>query len=151
MHNLRNGTKNEQVRNALDELTCYLEHPEGMNVVTSPTTMTTPPRAIRQPYTSTKYEDLSHDDNGYMYDQRQDVNSLPMTQGENSYIRHLFQIPLEELPCPQSLHGPTETTNRIEMTPAEYPFFVSNTNGAYATSLTSFSLILFVMCLLSFT
>lgn len=128
MHNLRNGTKNEQVRNALEELTCYLEHPDGVKLVTSPTTMTTPPKAIRQPFTSTEYEDedLTRDDiDPLMYDQQQDSNSLPVTQPEDPFIKHLFQIPMEELPCPQSLHGPTETTSRIEMTPADVPFFVT--------------------------
>lgn len=136
MHSLRNGTKNDQVRNALEELTCYLEHPDSVKLVTSPTTITIPPKAIRQPFTSNEYDDEdTDDDDGYVYDQQQDSNSLPVTQPEDPFIKHLFQIPVEELPCPQSLHGPTETTNRIEMTPAEYPFLVSYSNSGSGTIL----------------
>lgn len=137
MYKLRNETKNERVRNSLDELTCYLENSGDIKlrpaIVAATTTKVTtpPPKTIRQSFTPTEYEDeedpLDEDDE-YLYDQQENSsNSLPVTQQEDPYVRHLFQIPEEELPCPRSLHAPTETTNRIEGTPPpDFPFMLSS-------------------------
>lgn len=137
MYKLRNETKNDRVRNSLDELTCYLEDSPEIKVrqhIVAATTIkltTPPPKSIRQPYTPTDYddEDPTDDDDEYLYDQQESSsNSLPVTQQEDPFVKHLFQIPVEELPCPRSLHsGPTETTNRIEGTPPpDFPFMLTS-------------------------
>lgn len=145
MYKLRNETKNERVRNSLDELTCILENSEiKVHPAARPTTtkITTPqPKTIRQPFTPNDYEDEENpidDDEEYLYDQQENSsNSLPSTQKEDLFKKHLFQIAVEDLPCPRSLHAPTETTNRIEGTPPpDFPFMLSSnsrTNGGIST------------------
>lgn len=138
MYKLRNETKNERVRNSLDELTCYLDTPGEVKVrpvaiaATTTRITTPPPKTVRQPYTPTDYDDEEipvDDDEEYLYDQQENSsNSLPVTQQEDPFMKHLFQIPVEQLPCPKSLvHVPTETTNRIEGTPPpDFPFMLSS-------------------------
>lgn len=135
MYKLRNETKNERVRNSLDELTCYLENSDvKIHPAARPTTIkiTTPqPKTIRQPYTPNDYDDEENpidDEEEYLYDQQENSsNSLPSTQKEDQFVKHLFQIAMNDLPCPRSLHAPTETTNRIEGTPPpDFPFMLSS-------------------------
>lgn len=161
MYKLRNETKNERVRNSLDELTCYMENPNvKIHPAARPTTtkITTPhPKTIRQPYTPLDYdeENQNDDDDEYSYDQQENnSNSLPSTQKEDPSVKHLFQIAIEDLPCPRSLHAPTETTNRIEGTPPpDFPFMLSSNsrtntgNSAYPT----FSILSFVFLVILFT
>lgn len=165
MYKLRDETKNERVRNSLDELTCTLENIGEVKlrpaVVTATTTkLTTPqPKSIRKPFTPTDYDDEEgpmDDDEEYLYDQQENAsNSLPVTQQEDQFVRHLFQIPENELPCPSSLHGPTETTNRIEGTPPpDFPFMLSSnsrTNSAVHLRPVYITVTISVIALILFT
>lgn len=160
MYKLRNETKNERVRNSLDELTCYLENSDIKILPAATTTKVTTmaSKTIRQPFTPNDYDDEENplgDDEEYLYDQQENnSNTLAVTKQEDPFMKHLFQIAVNDLPCPQSLHAPTETTNRIEGTPPpDFPFMLSSnsrsrTNDGCTTSpILSFSALIFIALL----
>lgn len=142
MYKLRNETKNERVRNSLDELTCHLNNPDvKIHPAARPTTtkITTPePKTIHQPFSEYEEEENPIDeDDEYLYDQQENnSNSLPSTQKEDPSVKHLFQIAVEDLPCPRSLVAATETTHRIEGTPPpDFPFMLSSNRRANSGNL----------------
>lgn len=163
MYKLRNETKNERVRNSLEELTCHLENPD-IKIRPAATTVkvtTQASKTIRQPYTPNDYDDEENplgDDEEYLYDQQENnSNSLAVTQQEDPFMKHLFQIAVEDLPCPMSLHAPTETTNRIEGTPPpDFPFMLSSNsrsriNDASTSSMFSLSALILFTVFIIFT
>jgi hypothetical protein len=99
MYLLRNETPSEQIRNSLDELTCrlgaevpeYLDHDANDSV----DDITEPPHINSRGYG----EDLGG--RGYESDGRRGQSEA--STSEPSYLKHLFDIPQDQLPCPEDL------------------------------------------------
>ncbi|XP_067012002.2 connectin [Anabrus simplex] len=108
MYQLRNETPNEQVRNALEELTCILKEP--LDYEASPTADTTTESTVRDFVRDEPDEDLSYDDEDTLPEDDETATSLP------DYRRHLFQIPPQMLPCPEELHAAQDTTEQPYLT-----------------------------------
>ncbi|XP_044254376.1 connectin [Tribolium madens] len=122
LHNLRNETKNPSIRNTLDEITCYMESAgQSLAQGTLPSS-TTAPRAVDNQFPENAedykydYETVEYDND--IYDQQQDssLNYVTASGPKDPRKRHLFEIPLQELPCPQQEH-PTEAPRTLLHTP----------------------------------
>ncbi|XP_017779203.1 PREDICTED: connectin-like [Nicrophorus vespilloides] len=98
MHNLRNETRNERIRKVLDELICYLGAAGVEDDQDDKSTF-----AEDEDLDAAAYED-------YNYDHQQDSSSNNLVmERQDPRMKHLFQIPLADLPCPQK-EAPTEET-----------------------------------------
>lgn len=117
MYLLRNETPNEQIRNSLDEVTCFLE----MNSADYPedSVVTTEATANNHGYV----KDESEDGDGYDDDdQDEDVVDVKYSRHLGTPaivstkvpggIKHLFEIALEALPCPED--APLETNGNFD-------------------------------------
>lgn len=100
MYLLRNETPSEQIRNSLDELTCrlgsqvpdYQDHDANDSVDDT----TEPPHVNSRGYG----EDI-FSGRGYESDGRRGMPDS--STAEPSNLKHLFDIPQEQLPCPEDL------------------------------------------------
>lgn len=116
MHSLRNKTKNQVIRETLDKLTCHLEMKDDHHEPTTSlfstksgsvgTTLLDDGDSLLNPLNSAAgYEE--YDDNFVYYDDEDDYqqqqsslqNQVTISQPDDPHLRHLFQIPISELPC----------------------------------------------------
>lgn len=109
MHNLRNKTRNQRVRNVLDELTCYLGDDSVSRTITTSSYGHNPQELDENKFPNMDEFPTSEDD--YTYNQQQDSSH------HDSIKRFLFEIPAAELPCPED-ERETETPRNIINTPA---------------------------------
>lgn len=95
MHTLVNETPNEHIRNMLEELTCYLnesERVEGVSPLTSQD-------KVQRPH----YSSRSKADNDL------DEQSDEDYEEETGSQRHLLDIPVGSLPCPEAVRVATDS------------------------------------------
>ena len=101
MYKLKNETRNNQIRNVLDELTCHLTQTNDVIL------------EIESPIISDKEFDYAEENYGNQQDSSDDyVSAKP---GDPS-IRYLFMIPVADLPCEKE--KPTEPPYNYLNTPA---------------------------------
>lgn len=136
MHKLRNETKNPQVRNVLDEVTCRLdrstdgehardyERKPGHQVIHHTLDDNGQPNSIN-------YDDVMYDEN---LDQQQDASSSFVISSESSknHIKHLLNIPPDQLPC-QLVKFPTGAPNTALQTPNYKEMELLSGSGSKAT------------------
>lgn len=108
MYLLRNETPSEQIRNSLDELTCHLGPEVGdyqdHDVSGSTDSSTEPPH-------------LGHGEEPISgHGRENDVRRLQPDAAtpEPSNVKHLFDIPQEQLPCPEDLQLEPDPTFPFE-------------------------------------
>ncbi|CAL1674282.1 unnamed protein product [Lasius platythorax] len=106
---LRNETKNTKLRDALEELTCFLENNNATQKINNEGLGKIQPPAIAKEYSA----DNSRDDgNEYEADDSSYNDEIDENSSSNSNfydkissrmccIKHLFELKLEELPCPE--------------------------------------------------
>ena len=107
MYLLRNETPSEQIRNSLEELTCrlgsevpdYLDHDANVSMEDA----TEPPHINSRGYG----EDL-YGGRGYESDGRR--GQPDASTSEPSNLKHLFDIPQDQLPCPEDLQLEPDST-----------------------------------------
>ncbi|KAJ3657798.1 hypothetical protein Zmor_009578 [Zophobas morio] len=104
LHTLRNETKNPLIRNTLDEITCYMESAGQSPVRGTAAAPSAAPRTVSGPFPADNedyYEPVEYDND--IYDQQQDssLNYVTSSGPRDPRKRHLFEIPPQELPCPQ--------------------------------------------------
>nr|XP_050863662.1 connectin-like [Vespula vulgaris]XP_050863663.1 connectin-like [Vespula vulgaris]XP_050863664.1 connectin-like [Vespula vulgaris]XP_050863665.1 connectin-like [Vespula vulgaris] len=122
---LRNETKNTKLRDALEELTCFLEsnntatskinnddleRNQELEIARNPDTyLADNPKNGNNEDGNSYLADIvneSYDDSGAEYeDSGLDSNSQPKMQildGKVCYVKHLFDLKLEDLPCPET-------------------------------------------------
>jgi hypothetical protein len=107
MYSLRNETPSEQIRNTLDELTCRLAPEAGDyqdHVAVDESTEASHSSNRGYP-----------EDHGYEDDGRR--GQLDAATSEPSNVKHLFDIPQEQLPCPESLHSEPDPTFPFQFNP----------------------------------
>ncbi|KAF5294242.1 hypothetical protein FQR65_LT10828 [Abscondita terminalis] len=125
MHTLRNETKNQLIRETLDDLTCHLEmkddHHEPATSLFSTksgsvdTTLLDDEDPSLNPLNSGPVEDEYSDDlyyddeDDYQQQQSSQQNQVTISQPDDPYLRHLFQIPVSELPCMDESKPSTQT------------------------------------------
>jgi hypothetical protein len=110
MYQLRNETPSEQIRNSLDELTCRLE-PNGDyrdHDVSDSVDSSTEPSHIG--YGEEMISEQGHE-NGAVRVQHDGLTPQP------SNVKHLFDIPQEQLPCPEDLQLDPNPTFPFEFGP----------------------------------
>lgn len=128
MHMLRNDTKSEKVRSSLEHVTCHLE-PDLYGNIPLPeeetkSTLATVHHHHQKQYMSQHKNHISekagnrmsnddHDDeteneeydDEIFEDPQQDSSNM---ETNNKNQRHLFQIPIDLLPCPEELRDSTD-------------------------------------------
>lgn len=87
MYLLRNETSNDQIRNTLDELTCQVVHSQDLQ----------------------NSKDLGHDFEVNKGDIQHDVQMF----SESSNLKHLFDIPQEQLPCEEDKQMEQDATSSV--------------------------------------
>lgn len=109
MHTLRNETKNPRIKSTLEEMTCYMQQP-GDGATLTP----------QNHENEEKFRDLGdYEEENYdndLYEQQQDSSLLNEVKVRDPRRRQLFEIPVQELPCPQEEH-PTEAPRTLLRTP----------------------------------
>jgi len=102
MYLLRNETPSEQIRNSLEELTCRLvsEVPnyQDHDVKDTMDDITEPPHINSRGYG----EDLS---SGRGFDSDGPRGQQDASTPEPTKLKHLFDIPQEQLPCPENIQS----------------------------------------------
>ncbi|KAK5643394.1 hypothetical protein RI129_007239 [Pyrocoelia pectoralis] len=130
MHILRNETKNQVIRETLDELMCHLptvEHSNGRIATKSALSYEGVLNRRRHPsegFPNTGSVGEGDDDN--LYDEDDDdyqqesslQNRLSILQKHDPYLRHLLQIPLSELPCANETKSSTQSPRIYINTPS---------------------------------
>ncbi|KAK7865267.1 hypothetical protein R5R35_012564 [Gryllus longicercus] len=106
MYTLRNETTNEQVRNALEELTCILTEPllylEGSSTLASDDLGTEEPEFVKDAPAP-----VANPASDEEYDEDESGSPSP-----SEPRKHLFDIPPSLLPCPEELTGSARGTAR---------------------------------------
>lgn len=157
MHSLRNATKNERIRKQLTNLVCFWEqpHPDDLDLGGVAQLDKRKPAHITHAIIITDnlnprdedFEETSYDvGNDYNYDHQQDSSSShrrdsrvemdtetpPGVSGvettRDPSERYLFQIPVNELPCPLT-EQPTEETLRKNLNTPAYSDSNSGTSS----------------------
>ncbi|XP_011870755.1 PREDICTED: connectin-like [Vollenhovia emeryi] len=108
---LRNETKNMKLRDALEELTCFLESNNATQKIYREDLERNQPRGISIDYSNSR-DDNNEDDDGngnedddYYYDH--EAEDSPNFRGKNNRnseqccSKHLFELKPEDLPCPK--------------------------------------------------
>jgi hypothetical protein len=100
MYQLRNETPSEQIRNSLDELTCRLgsEAPDYQDhdAKDSMGDTTEPPHINSRGYVEELFSGRGFDSDGPR-------GQTDATTTEPNELKHLFDIALEQLPCPENI------------------------------------------------
>lgn len=133
MHILRNETKNQLLREALDELTCHLETDDEDQAPAASLFSTKSKTPVDNtlleeedpslnPLSADSADDeygdeMYYDDDDYQQ-QESLHNQVTISQPEDPYLRHLIQIPLADLPCVEESKAPTQTPRHSLITPA---------------------------------
>lgn len=145
MHILRNETKNQIIRDTLNELTCHLEIDEDQLPAAS--LFSTKSEAVDNTLLDDEDPSLNplsagHGESEYLYYEDDDYqqqqslqNQVTISQPEDPTLRHLFQIPLADLPCVQESKAPTQTPRHFINTPA-YAEINSRCSAIISVSLT---------------
>ncbi|XP_011065073.1 PREDICTED: connectin [Acromyrmex echinatior] len=107
---LRNETKNTKLRDALEELTCFLESNNVTQKINREDRERNQPPEISDEYVDNNSRDYDNEDDeaesGGYFDESDDENSSNFHSKNNREdrkccIKHLFDLKVEELPCPQ--------------------------------------------------
>ncbi|XP_044729710.1 connectin [Chrysoperla carnea] len=135
MHKLRNETKNSQVRNVLDEVTCRFnrvnnddESIQDKITITSSVMRNHNTNGIRNSLNDhnidsdadlENMDDMEEDDYDDNFEQNTKVaTSFVISSDHNKHAsKHLLNIPPETLPCPQPIKFPTGAPNTALHTP----------------------------------
>ncbi|KAF5274673.1 hypothetical protein FQA39_LY18713 [Lamprigera yunnana] len=150
MHTLRNETKNQVIRETLDDLTCHLEmkddHHEPATSLFSTksgsvdTTLLDDEDPSLNPLNSGTAEDVysddlyyDDDDDDYQQQQSSLQNQVTISQPDDPYLRRLFQIPIGDLPCGDESKPSTQTPRLFVITPAYAEINANRCSITYAS------------------
>lgn len=115
MYKLKNETRNNQIRNILDELTCRMTEASDPNLEIE-SEITNP----KDDLDDNSYSAISENTSDYIeesyYNQQDSSNNYVSEKLGDPSIRHLFMIPQGNLPCPNE--KPTEPPYNYLNTPA---------------------------------
>lgn len=100
MYSLRNETPNKEVKGVLEELTCIVNE----DLVTND----------EPAVSSSEQQDDQFAANGVEYEEG-DVEYEELPDEEGPPRRRIFDIPIEMLPCPETLEAPTESPKTAEL------------------------------------
>lgn len=149
---LRNDTKSEKVRSSLEHVTCHLEPDLYGNIPLPEEHMKTTPATVhhhQKHYMSQHHnhhlekdgQRMSNDDqydeaetreyDEETYDDQQQDSSNPVTNNKNQ--RHLFQIPIDLLPCPEELRDSTDAP-LSRLSQGEIKDYRNSCSGCYLES-----------------
>lgn len=131
MHILRNETKNQLIRDTLDQLTCHLETDDD-DEIPAASLFSTKSEAVDNTLleeedpslnplntgpVDSEYDEYYEDDDDYQQ-QESLQNQVTISQPEDPTLRRLFRIPLADLPCVEESKPPTQTPRHFINTPA---------------------------------
>lgn len=125
LHKFFNETKSESIRNGLDRVKCIIEETSSTTTPKSANNNAIFHNEAEEDWsTSDVNQDLNSNDADYNYndpelhqsDQRSKSTSSPVYP-HSLKLKHFFQIPIHELPCPEKEHA-TESPQTFIQTPA---------------------------------
>lgn len=107
VYSLRNETHNSDIRNSLEELTCVTDDVD-LSTINNANNMVATEKSFvnEEPDYRVDVNSVQYDDD-VDYDEEQDNSEYDLALGALPR-KHIFDIPIEKLPCPEKLKATTE-------------------------------------------